>query len=700
MRFLSNLSIRKKFLLLPTIAAGLMLVLGVIFMSTEKTQQTLLHQTVSQDVPKMRAMARLFSEFSTNHAKFISLLASSLQERVHEAEVYTLGRENITVVNRLIEGMASFDKKFEFPAEQRQIADRLRQRLLDYRHKLGSTVFLASVDVGKITQFTLTANEAYNAANDEFLLFIDAVQESAQSGVASVQATSNSNKLWFITILGATILFVVLSSALLSSLLTLDLKSVITVLAQLARGDTDVPEQPSQRGDEFGAVNQAIQTFKQALIRRDEAEGHLKVEIAERKRAEEHLRAIISATPECVKLTDADDRLIEMNTAGLAMIEADSMDQVIHMPVSDLLLPEHREAYQALNKSVRQGNKGTLVFEIQGLKGARRWMETHAAPMTLRAGETVVLAITRDITERKRAEAELLQFKHVLDNTLDMVFMFEPESLRFVYLNQGAVLSMGYSEKELLGMTPSQITPLIPEPEFRQLIAPLLSGEQPSLRFDTLHRRKDGTDFSVAVFLQLVTQSDGSRLFVAIVHDNTERKKSEELIWQQANFDTLTGLPNRRMFHDRLEQEIKKSHRSGVPMALMLLDLDHFKEVNDTLGHPQGDILLVEAARRIAECVRESDTVARLGGDEFTIILSEMAEINSVERLERARNLGDFVGARLLRARHLHQLQVIYHHHADVVLALQAPRARAQIAGRQRGRVVYEDRGLIEDVHG
>ncbi len=241
--------------------------------------------------------------------------------------------------------------------------------------------------------------------------------------------------------------------------------------------------------------------------------------------------------------------------------------------------------------------------------------------------------LVEEVAEHKRTETELLRFKNVLDNTLDMIFMFEPESLRFVYVNQGAVLSMGYSWEEFLGMTSYQIEPLMPEAKFRQLIAPLLSGAESSLRFETVHRRKDGTDFQVAVFLQLVTQRDGSGLFIAIMHDITEKKESEEMIWQQANFDTLTGLPNRRKFYDRLAQEIKKSHRSGLPMALMLLDLDHFKEVNDTLGHAQGDVLLVEVARRIAKCVRDSDTVARLGGDEFTVILSEIKDTSSIERI-------------------------------------------------------------------
>jgi diguanylate cyclase (GGDEF)-like protein len=95
-----------------------------------------------------------------------------------------------------------------------------------------------------------------------------------------------------------------------------------------------------------------------------------------------------------------------------------------------------------------------------------------------------------------------------------------------------------------------------------------------------------------------------------------------------ANFDVLTGLPNRNMFYDKLEDELKKSDSSGLPVAVMLLDVDRFKEVNDKLGHAQGDLLLVEAARRITACVRETDTVARLGGDEFTIILSEMKDVH------------------------------------------------------------------------
>ncbi len=118
-----------------------------------------------------------------------------------------------------------------------------------------------------------------------------------------------------------------------------------------------------------------------------------------------------------------------------------------------------------------------------------------------------------------------------------------------------------------------------------------------------------------------------------VSQDITEKKCSEETIWKQANFDPLTALPNRRMFQDRLEHEIRKSSRDGLPLALMFIDLDKFKEVNDTLGHDKGDILLTQAAQRIAACVRDSDTVARLGGDEFTVILSELDGPSCIERI-------------------------------------------------------------------
>ena len=136
---------------------------------------------------------------------------------------------------------------------------------------------------------------------------------------------------------------------------------------------------------------------------------------------------------------------------------------------------------------------------------------------------------------------------------------------------------------------------------------------------------KDGRIILCEWYNTPLVDQNGSVIGVAsLVDDVTERTQAEKIIWKQANFDVLTELPNRNMFHDRLQHEITRSKRSKLPLALLLLDLDEFKEVNDILGHDVGDVLLQQAAQRIRACVRDSDTVARIGGDEFTIILPEL----------------------------------------------------------------------------
>jgi|GEM_PF-1019540 len=148
------------------------------------------------------------------------------------------------------------------------------------------------------------------------------------------------------------------------------------------------------------------------------------------------------------------------------------------------------------------------------------------------------------------------------------------------------------------------------------------------------NRRKSGEVYAQRLTINTSRNRDGSAYRrVALFSDITQRKESEELIWKQANFDTLTGLPNRSMFQNRLAQEIKKSHRTDQPFALIYLDLDRFKEVNDSLGHDMGDTLLIEAAQRLNSCVRQTDSVARLGGDEFTVIMTELDDFKSVERV-------------------------------------------------------------------
>jgi diguanylate cyclase (GGDEF)-like protein/PAS domain S-box-containing protein len=158
-------------------------------------------------------------------------------------------------------------------------------------------------------------------------------------------------------------------------------------------------------------------------------------------------------------------------------------------------------------------------------------------------------------------------------------------------------------------------------------------GERAELKFI----RCDGAELWTSAATTPIFDVAGNYVgALALVTDITRQRASAERIWHQANFDELTGLPNRHMFRDRLAQEMRKADRGATFVALLFIDLDHFKEVNDRLGHAVGDALLAEAARRVKACVRATDTLARLGGDEFTVILAGLERVGSVDRIAQA----------------------------------------------------------------
>ena len=231
------------------------------------------------------------------------------------------------------------------------------------------------------------------------------------------------------------------------------------------------------------------------------------------------------------------------------------------------------------------------------------------------------------------------RLRATIDTAMDAVVKMDARGVITGWNNQAEKI-FGWSREEALGRVLGEtiIPPQYREAHARGLQRFLLTGEGPMLnaRIEMTGLRRDGHEFPVELSIAPIRLGDtttGNYEFSAFIRDITEQKASEELIWNQANFDSLTGLPNRHMFHDRLAQDIKKAHRAGLKTALLFIDLDKFKEVNDTLGHSMGDILLQEAARRISTCVREADTVARLGGDEFTVILTGLEEVGSVDRV-------------------------------------------------------------------
>jgi diguanylate cyclase (GGDEF)-like protein/PAS domain S-box-containing protein len=199
-------------------------------------------------------------------------------------------------------------------------------------------------------------------------------------------------------------------------------------------------------------------------------------------------------------------------------------------------------------------------------------------------------------------------------------------------INPAFSLLSGYTEKELIGHRAYELASHRHDQEFFDEIFACVR-DTGHWNGELWQQSKDGEEFLASMVVNAVYDEQGNPFrYVALLSDITQKKASEELIWRQANFDTLTGLPNRNMLYEHLRQEMKKTDRSQLPMALVFVDLDYFKEINDTLGHDKGDVLLKQVANRLLSCVRTSDIVARLGGDEFTVILSELRKPANVER--------------------------------------------------------------------
>lgn len=236
-------------------------------------------------------------------------------------------------------------------------------------------------------------------------------------------------------------------------------------------------------------------------------------------------------------------------------------------------------------------------------------------------------------------DSKLRQSSEALAQTQDAITLRDAE-LRVQYVNPAFTVLFGYYLEEVQGKVLSLMPDHPPELQLSQEEIYGIARENGVYRGEVYRQAKDGRIIPIALQISPVRDESGHVTgYVTVLSDITEKKQAEEWIWRQANFDTLTGLPNRHMFHERLQQEILRTSRTKIPFALLFLDLDQFKEVNDSLGHDMGDALLKETAERLLSCVRNTDsvghanTVSRLGGDEFTIILNDLKDLNSVEKI-------------------------------------------------------------------
>jgi diguanylate cyclase (GGDEF)-like protein/PAS domain S-box-containing protein len=246
----------------------------------------------------------------------------------------------------------------------------------------------------------------------------------------------------------------------------------------------------------------------------------------------------------------------------------------------------------------------------------------------------LIVRIKRDKQNLKQAKADFRMASLVYQNSSEAMVVTDPEGV-IVNVNPAFSAITGYSANEALGAKLSILHSGRHDAAFYQAMwqSLLATGKWEG---EIWNRSKDGREYVERIVINTSYNDDGSvQCRIGLFSDVTQKIQSEALIWRQAHYDHLTGVPNRKLFQDRLDGAIARSSLSRGRMALVLLDLDFFKEVNDTMGHGMGDELLKEVAARLGKCVRATDTVARLGGDEFTLILEEVEDTEVVERLCR-----------------------------------------------------------------
>ena len=305
--------------------------------------------------------------------------------------------------------------------------------------------------------------------------------------------------------------------------------------------------------------------------------------------------------------------------------------------------PTRRDAFRAMLE--RQGYVRGFVSEVYRHRTRERiWVSENAHLVRDAAGAVLFYEGTvEDITERMRSEAELRRrdeiWKLALESTGDGVWDWDVAA-GMTAMSSRCLEIYGFSERD------PRVSPLgldqrtHPDDKVQMLRdrQAHLDGRTPS--YVNEHRvlcASGAWKWILTRGMVISRDAQGQPLRMVGTHtDITQRKEAEALIWHQANYDALTGLPNRRMLRDRLSQHMLRCDRERLQLALLFIDLDHFKAVNDTLGHEGGDRLLVEAARRLQHCVRASDTVARMGGDEFTVVLPELRSSREVERIVQA----------------------------------------------------------------
>ena len=363
------------------------------------------------------------------------------------------------------------------------------------------------------------------------------------------------------------------------------------------------------------------------------------------------LHAITQAIPDVLLVLDAQGRYVEVLSPNDATLVA-SAPELVGKRLHDVLPAEQAERFmQLIRDTLQSGQTHSVEYEMQTLSGLRQF-EGRTQPLGVQVGgQAAVVFLARDITHRKQAESALreseLRFRSLLRNIPSISVQGYLQDGTTSYWNQASEQLYGYTAEEAIG---ANLLDLIIPPPMRDGVRAHMqhmfaTGEViPAGELQL--QRKDGTPvhvFSSHAYIQV--PGHPPEMFCIDI-DISGRKAAEDEARYLAFYDALTQLPNRRLLVDRLQQVLVNGAQSGLTTAVLFVDLDNFKTLNDTRGHEVGDLLLKDVAQRLRSCVREQDTVARLGGDEFVVVLQNLSS-DAPEAAAQARTLGELILAQL-----------------------------------------------------
>jgi diguanylate cyclase (GGDEF)-like protein/PAS domain S-box-containing protein len=340
------------------------------------------------------------------------------------------------------------------------------------------------------------------------------------------------------------------------------------------------------------------------------------------------LRSVVEHSSENVTIVDLDGTLRYANPAFERMLGYDTEEVVGKMNVLEYVHSDDLpHVLEETEKAVSAGGVATnkVEYRFRHKDGSWQWVESAGTYLLDDPHVKGVVVQTRNITERKRTEEALREaeerFRRSFDDAAIGMALVAPDG-QFLRTNRSLCEILGYVEEELLEKTFQDITyPDDLDADLDQ-VRRMLVGKIRTYQMEKRYFHKDGQVVWVLLSVSMVHDEEGEPLyFVSQIQDISERKVLEERLEHRAFHDSLTDLPNRQLFMDRLGQALRRTMRRHKRVAVLFMDIDKFKGVNDSLGHEVGDLLLTVVAQRLGHCLRPEDTLARFGGDEFVVLI-------------------------------------------------------------------------------